>query len=721
MRKKLAALFSVAAIVCTLTLTAGIVLAANPSADIDQCANDPAPSPSTNGCATNANQWVNGNLGASKSVYVEGDSIPYRLRFGNLALGSNTVTIEWDTTKAGKHAIDYIDDFNESVADANPCLGVSACNPAVFSSFNIPADPQVTGAGVTPLAGAFRLYGGTINSVTSYSYANGSGFAGDKSAKISITFTPTRANPVLAWGGHIATRLDWGPTGSAVSISGSPYHTRLLDLNGSGGNQDRSLSAAAVIFPGSITIIKDVAGGSSQDFAFTTTGGLSPATFSLDDDANATLSDTQSYPMITNFTTYTVTESALAGWSLSNLGCVKGGTDNGGSFSTNLGTRTASINIAEGESYTCTFTNFALNPALSIDKVDTTGTYDSVGDVISYTIKATNTGNVTLTNVLVTDPNVSDLVCLPSNPVASLAPGAEINCTASHTITQADIDAGSFANTACVNDGAGGATEACDTTTTTGDKDPELTIVKLDDGEKYDVGDVINYTIQVTNTGNVTLDGVVVTDPNAENLVCVPATPVDDFAPGDVINCTASHTATQADLDAGSYRNDACADDGEGDGTEGAAEACDDVTTPGKNQPTIATDDYVVPQDEVTIGGLTVGATGDLYIELRIDETCGQDGTPAWSYTWVDVQNGTVKTADLAGGDAQTVKVSSDATIRWCTSYSGDADNAARALSDRGEVSVIDFEPLAGAAFGASIPMLAWFLWSRRRRDSKAA
>ena len=73
---------------------------------------------------------------------------------------------------------------------------------------------------------------------------------------------------MLAWGGHIATRQDWGAGNSAVAISGSPYHTRLIDLDGSGGNQDRSLSADAVIFPGSITIIKNTTGGDAT-FPFT--------------------------------------------------------------------------------------------------------------------------------------------------------------------------------------------------------------------------------------------------------------------------------------------------------------------------------------------------------------------------------------------------------------------------------------------------------------------
>src|SRR4029453_11921937 len=153
---------------------------------------------------------------------------------------------------------------------------------------------------VTPNPGVFRLYGGTFGTgaVSSYSYPNGAGFSGDKSARLSITFTATQANPVLAWGGHIATRLDWGSGNSAVSIPGSPFHTRLVALDGSGGNQDRSLSAEAVIFPASITIIKDAVPNSAQDFAFTTTGGLSPATFSLDDDADGTLSNTQVFSNI---------------------------------------------------------------------------------------------------------------------------------------------------------------------------------------------------------------------------------------------------------------------------------------------------------------------------------------------------------------------------------------------------------------------------------------
>jgi uncharacterized repeat protein (TIGR01451 family) len=565
-----------------LVVPVGVALAANPSADLDQCANGPAPSSHLNGC--DPNEWVNGNLNAAKSVYFEGDSIPYRMRFDNLSLGSHDVIIEWDTTKAGKHAIDYLTTWNRTVADADPCVDVSGCSTS--STFAIPADPQVSGAGVTPVAGNFTIFGGTITGVSAYSYPDGSGFSGDKSARITITFTADVANPVLAWGGHIAIRSDWGNNGSAVAISGSPYHMRLIDLDGAGGNQDRSLSEDAVIFPGSITIIKDATPNGSSSFDFT----ASPAplsNFSLIDDG--TSANTKAFWNITSFTTYTVTEGATAGWDFDNVSC-KVTSPNGGS-QTPSGTG-VSIVLKEGENVTCTFKNSETPaPELSIDKVDNTGTFSAVGDVISYTITATNTGNVTLHDVVVTDAQVSNLVCVPATPVADLVVGASITCSASHTISQADIDAGSFFNKACADDGAGGAAAVCDEVTTTGAQNPELSIDKVDNTGTFSaVGDVISYTITATNTGNVSLHDVVVTDAQVSDLVCVPATPVADLVVGASITCSASHTITQADIDAGSFFNKACADDGNGDGATGAAAVCDEVTTTGAQNPELSID-----------------------------------------------------------------------------------------------------------------------------------
>ena len=347
-------------------------LGANPSANLDQCANDPAPSPSTDGCDSAASQWVNGNLGASKSVYLEGDSIPYRMVFDNLSTsGTHKVTIEWDTTKSSKHAIDYIDNYNASVLDANPCLGITmvpVCNNLSPSSlFAIPADPQVLGAGVTPKPGNLTMWGGTITAVSRptaigsttctdanssgpYCYSTGTGFSGDKSAAITVEFTATAANPVLAWGGHIASRADWGLTNSAVSIPGSPYHTRLIDLDGAGGNQDRSLSEGAVIFPGFIHVIKNTTGG---DATFGYTASPTPlANFNI-----TTVNGTgeQDFNNIIDFKTYTVTEnSPPAHWAFDSLNCTVQ-SPNGGTQTING--MTAAIALKEGEEVTCTYAN----------------------------------------------------------------------------------------------------------------------------------------------------------------------------------------------------------------------------------------------------------------------------------------------------------------------------------------------------------------------------
>ncbi len=66
------------------------------------------------------------------------------------------------------------------------------------------------------------------------------------------------------------------------------------------------------------------------------------------------------------------------------------------------------------------------------------------GDLINYTFTVTNTGNVTLSNVTVTDPIVSPISC----PQTTLLLGESMVCTGSYAIIQADIDAGVRDNTA---------------------------------------------------------------------------------------------------------------------------------------------------------------------------------------------------------------------------------------------------------------------------------
>jgi hypothetical protein len=111
-----------------------------------------------------------------------------------------------------------------------------------------------------------------------------------------------------------------------------------------------------------ITIIKDAVPNHPRDFAFTTTGGLTPATFGLDDDGDAALPDSRMFNDLPAGT-YTVTEVLTnSGFSLTSLVCV----DPDGGTSTNLSSATATIDLDAGELITCTFTNTAIAPSLTI-------------------------------------------------------------------------------------------------------------------------------------------------------------------------------------------------------------------------------------------------------------------------------------------------------------------------------------------------------------------
>ena len=71
------------------------------------------------------------------------------------------------------------------------------------------------------------------------------------------------------------------------------------------------------------------------------------------------------------------------------------------------------------------------NPALSITKVADPTTYNAVGQTITYTIVAKNTGNVTIASATITDANATLGTCTPANG-SSLAPNDTITCSATH-------------------------------------------------------------------------------------------------------------------------------------------------------------------------------------------------------------------------------------------------------------------------------------------------
>ena len=275
---------------------------------------------------------------------------------------------------------------------------------------------------------------------------------------------------------------------------------------------------------------------------------------------------------------------------------------------TNFGSSTQNVPVALPVP-SMTITKTAAVPTIS---GGADATIADAGDTILYTYNVKNTGNVTMTGVVPTDPGptFNGFANTPANmgafspASATVAPGATQVFTATYTMTQLDVDhaagiAAAVSNTA----GATGTTPAAvvynipngskATATTTIPAGPKLTIAKVavittDGGTvgKADLGDVVTYTYTVSNTGNVPMTNVSVNDSHGfpATIVTLGAVPygadpagirnetltvpgplgagassngtLNDgiwatLAPGATVTFTFVHTVTQAEVDHG--------------------------------------------------------------------------------------------------------------------------------------------------------------------------
>ncbi len=166
-------------------------------------------------------------------------------------------------------------------------------------------------------------------------------------------------------------------------------------------------------------------------------------------------------------------------------------------------------------------------PELAVEKKDVPpqgfdGAY-GLGETITYAITVKNVGNVTLTDIDVTDSLNANGESIAK--IARLEPNAEEDITFTYVVTKEDILAGFVKNVATATGKAPDGNPVTATDSTEDPTDPmegmlEKTKVTLGvkDGEgytqkaKYELGDTIWYSITVTNTGNVDYTNVVIRD-----------------------------------------------------------------------------------------------------------------------------------------------------------------------------------------------------------------
>ena len=204
---------------------------------------------------------------------------------------------------------------------------------------------------------------------------------------------------------------------------------------------------------------------------------------------------------------------------------------------------------------------------------DTNGDgFAQAGESIRYSFSVTNTGNVSLSTIVIIDP----LVAVTGGPI-TLKPGENDSSTfkAEYIITQLDADNGTVSNQASVSaltpkDIPVTTLSDSDDTNLVGPNDPTVTVFNQlsnlvlwkegvyqdtnNDG-KINVGDSVLYTFKVENTGTVTLRDIMITDATAP----VTGGPLSSLAPGafDATTFTALHIITAQDLIKGAVYNTA--------------------------------------------------------------------------------------------------------------------------------------------------------------------
>ncbi|QIL78534.1 IPTL-CTERM sorting domain-containing protein [Diaphorobacter sp. HDW4A] len=288
------------------------------------------------------------------------------------------------------------------------------------------------------------------------------------------------------------------------------------------------------------------------------------------------------WPDVTKPGTLTVGQSAMATatYMVTAADVAAGKVNNSATVASNP---ISGVNPAATSNETSTPTK-APSPALGITKqssvtdTNNSGLKGDAGDVISYVVTVTNTGDSKLTGVTVTDPLPGLTGVTTTWPdeanAGTLAVGQSTTLKGSYTVTAADAGAGRVVNTAtAAADKVAGVTVPsvnASSETTVQTTSPKLALVKTASAADTnsskisgDAGDMISYQIKVSNAGNVNLSGVTIKDPmtglSALSVTWPNSAKPGVLAIGESATAIATYTITAADVKAGKVINTATA------------------------------------------------------------------------------------------------------------------------------------------------------------------
>ena len=505
------------------------------------------------------------------------------------------------------------------------------------------------------------------------------------SATCTATHTVTQAEVDSGSVANVATATGQDPDGDPVTdASDDPDDPTDDDPDGDGEPDDPTVTPLSTLAELQVTKVDTLSGsgvaGDTIDYTITVTntGTVTVSDIDLSDvladvDASLSCAPTEPFTLLPGASasctgTHTVTQTEVDAGSVANTATATGDAPGGAPViddSDDPDNPTDADPDGDGEPDDPTVTPLAPVTELQVTKTDVLAGTGVAGDTITYTITAVNTGTTTLSNLTVADPNADpgSIDCAPTALPATLAPGESFSCTATHTVTQAEVDAGSVTNTATVtgedpagdpvsddsddpddptNDDPDGDGEPDDPTVTLLNPVGELQVTKTDLLAGTGVaGDTISYTITVANTGTVTVSDIDLSDPNADagSIDCSPTVLPATLAPGESFICTATHSVTQAEVDAGSVANTATATGADPSGDP----LVDDSDDP--DDPTDVDPDGDGEADDPTVTPLT--QTPEIQV-TKVDTLAGFGGAgDVITYAVTVINTGTVTVSDI--------------------------------------------------------------------------